>query len=374
MVFKRDSVMEQARLDVNTQAEAMEAERQRRIAAERALVGMSREEWGRNRGESLPNEFENEWQTLISNAQKALDIKTSADTAAKLAEEERARQFATAEAGRVAASTEQQRIIASIAPEAEAMRTSLLGQTEADRARIEALVSEHVKPVDTTARRAAEEAKVTLQTEQALTKAGKRLKSEAAQRGGLYGGGYIGAMSEAIVTGELSKVERMASFEERLAVEQEEKGKIGLAYTMDLYKTHAQNVFQAYSTAYNIIMEKAKMAQNAGQFDAQLMWEQQGLQINQSFQKSMTDAQIAAQERQAVAERELKLLLAKRDELQRELDRAFTAGENDKARAVQLQIAEINADAAKKQAEATASAGMWSGIGNAIGVGAGLLI
>jgi len=88
----------------------------------------------------------------------------------------------------------------------------------------------------------------------------------------------------------------------------------------------------------------------------------------------MADAQIAAQERQAAAERELKLLLAKRDELQRELDRAFTAGENDKARAVQLQIAKINADAAKKQAEATASAGMWGGIGNAIGVGAGLLI
>ena len=310
----------------------------------------------------------------IAAADAAAQAKFNAEAAAQLAAKEQEKLFTEAEAAQVTFATEQQKVIAGIKPEAEAMRTSLLGQTEADRARTEALVSEYVKPVDTTARRAAEEAKVTLQTEQALTKAGKRLKSEAAQRGGLYGGGYIGAMSEAIVTGELSKVERMASFEERLAVEQEEKGKIGLAYTMDLYKTHAQNVFQAYSTAYNIVMEKAKMAQNAGQFDAQLMWEQQGLLINQSFQKSITDAQIVAQERQAVAERELKLLLTKRDELQRELDRAFTAGENDKARAVQLQIAKINADAAKKQAEATASAGMWSGIGNAIGVGAGLLI
>lgn len=379
-----DPAVEQARLAFEEAARITNEAAQKRMAEERALLGKTSEEWAREPDQiaalnrmSVSGflEYTNqEWNSMMNKAQSDAAAKAAADATAQRVAEEQAAAFASAEAARVAASAEQQRIISGIVPEAEAMRTSLLGQTEADRARVEALVTEYTKPVDTTARRTAEQEKITLQTEQAITEAGKKVRSEAAIRGGLYGGGYIGAMSEALVVGELSKVTRMADFEERLAKEQEEKGKLGLSYTMELYKTHAQSVFQAYQTAYNITMEKAKMAQQAGQFDVQLAWEQQGTQIDQAFKTNLQNAQIVAQERQAQAERELKLLLTKRDELQRELDRAFTAGENAKARDLQLQIAKINADAAGAQADATASAGLWGGIGTAIGVGGALLI
>lgn len=306
-------------------------------------------------------------------ARQATATATATETAQRIATEQ-AKQFATTEATRLAQAEAQKKIIAGIPTEAEAMRTGILGQTEADRARVEALVTEYTKPVDVTARRAAEQAKVTTETEQALKEAGEKIRSEAALRGGLYGGGYMGAVGEAETAGALSKIQRMATFEDILAKEQEERGKVGLTFTMDLYKTHTQNVFQSYSTAYNIVMEKAKMAQQAGQFDTQLAWEQQATQIDQTFKTNMQNAQITAQQEMAKADAALKLILTQRDELQRQLDRAFTAGENDKARALQLQIAEMNADVAKAQAEATESAGMWGGVGTAVGIMGGFLI
>jgi hypothetical protein len=82
----------------------------------------------------------------------------------------------------------------------------------------------------------------------------------------------------------------------------------------------------------------------------------------------MQTEQITAQKEMAEADQALKLLLADKESAERELDRAFTQGENDKARELQLEIAKMNARIAEKQAEATETSGLWSGISTAAGL------
>ena len=212
-------------------------------------------------------------------------------------------------------------------------------------------------------------------------------------------------------------VERIWKTGERTAAESNEAAQTVLNQAWTAGQTKAQNEYQSQlvniQQAHDEAMQNARLAQSAGQFEESQAWEKEALRIQNEQQAYIQNKQIEAAQKQQQIELDYKKTLdgwyettptanestLEYDpgtgtyktvagtgthnvqvyhpgitELQRQADRAFTAGENAKGREIQLQIAQMQADAQRRQAEATEAAGEATGWGSTVGTLLGILL
>jgi len=115
------------------------------------------------------------------------------------------------------------------------------------------------------------------------------------------------------------------------------------------------------------------MAQQAGQFEEQMAWERESMRLDQEFKASSQQQQIDAQKELAEIQHAYDLEMAEKQALEKELDRAWQSGENEKARKLQLQIADKEAALREKEIKAQKSSAKMNAWGSALGGISGLI-